>query len=87
MVKVRTVETAKIFFKIYAPSLVIALRINKELNITRINIRPRRLLKLKGARLGERKRSAGCEKVKIIRCSSKKLAVRARKRWWRKSWW
>ena len=81
MVKVRTIKVAKIFFKIYTPSFVIALRINKELNITRISVRPRRLLKLKGARLGERKRSAGCEKVKIIRCNKGKLALRARRRW------
>ena len=87
MVEVRTVKVAKIFFKIYTPSLVIALRINKEFNITRINVRPRRLLRLKGARLGERRRSAGCEKIKIIKYSSKKLAVGARRRWWGKSWW
>ena len=81
MVEVRTIEVTKISFKIYAPSLVIALRINKELNITRISIRPRRLLKLKGARLGKRRKSAGCEKVKIIRYSKGKLALGARKRW------
>ena len=85
MVEVRTVKVAKTFFKIYTPSFVIALRINKKLNITRISIRPRRLLKLKRARLGERKKSAGCEKVKIIRCNSKKLAVRAKRRWWKRS--
>ena len=82
MVKVRTVKAAKIFFKIYTPSLVIALRINKGLNVTRISIRPKRLLKFKKARLRERRRSAGCEKVKIIKCSSRKLAVGAKKRWW-----
>ena len=87
MVKVRTVGAAKTSLGIYAPSLVIALRINKELNATRINVGPRRLLKLKGARLGERRRSAGCEEVGIIRCSSEKLAVGARRRWWGRSWW
>ena len=85
MVKVRIVKVAKIFFKIYTPSLVIALRINKKFNITRTSVEPRRLLKLKRARLRERRRSAGCEKVGIIRCSSKKLAVGARKRWWKRS--
>ena len=80
MVKVRIVKAAKIFLKIYTPSLVIAFRINKKLNVTRISIRPRRLLKLKKARLGERRRSAGCEKIKIIKYSSKKLAVKVKKR-------
>ena len=82
MVKIRTIGAAKTFLGIYTPSLVIALRINKGLNITRTSIRPRRLLKLKKARLGERRRSAGCEKVGIIRCSKEKLAVGARRRWW-----
>ena len=86
MIKVRIIGVAKTFLKIYAPNLVIALRINKELNITRINIGPRRLLKLKGARLGKRKRSAGCEKVKIIRYNKGKLALGARRRWWGRSW-
>ena len=81
MVEVRTVKIAKISFKIYIPSLVITLRINKELNITRTSIKPRRLLKLKGARLEKRKKSAGCEKIGIIRCSREKLAVKAKKRW------
>ena len=80
MVKVRTIKIAKIFFKIYISSLVIALRINKKFNITRISIRPRRLLKFKGARLGKRRRSAGCEKIKIIKYIKKKLALGARKR-------
>ena len=87
MVEVRTVEAAKTFLKIYTPSLVIALRINKGLNVTRTSVRPRRLLRLKGARLGERRRSAGCEKIGIIKYSKKKLAVGARKRWWGRSWW
>ena len=80
MVKVRIIKVAKIFFKIYTPSLVIALRINKKLNITRINIRPRRLLKFKRARLKERRKSADYEKIKIIKCNKKKLALRAKKR-------
>ena len=81
MVKVRIIKVAKTFLKIYTPSLVIALRINKKFNITRTSVRPRRLLKFKGARLGKRRKSAGCEKIKIIKYSKEKLAVRARRRW------
>ena len=85
MVKVRIIKVAKIFFKIYTPNLVIALRINKKFNITRISVRPRRLLKLKGARLRKRRKSAGCEKVKIIKYNKGKLALKTKKRWWGKS--
>ena len=85
MVKVRIVKVAKIFLKIYIPSFVIALRINKKLNITRISIRPKRLLKFKGARLRKRRRSADCEKIKIIKYNNRKLAVGVKRRWWKRS--
>ena len=85
MVEVRIIKAAKTFFKIYTPSLVIVLRINKGLNITRTSVRPKRLLKLKRARLGERKRSVGCEEIGIIKCSKEKLALGAKRRWWRRS--
>ena len=85
MVEVRIIKVTKIFLKIYTPSLVIALRINKKFNITQISIRSRRLLKLKRVRLEKRKKSADYEKIKIIKCSKKKLALKARKRWWGKS--
>ena len=86
MVEVRTIEVAETFLGIYAPSFVIALRINKKLNTTRTSVRPRRLLRLKRARLRKRRESAGYEKVGIIKCSKKKLAVGARRRWWGRSW-
>ena len=80
MVEVRTIKIAKIFLKIYTPSLVIALRINKKFNITRISIKPKRLLKLKKARLKKRKKNVGCEKVKIIKYDKEELALKTKKK-------